>query len=301
MPDIRIPHQVVYDVPESSAISDVIESLRATEQLFFEVAPLLEQLVPGVQVGGISVHLESLSQGSPLKEMFFAALFLTFQSDLERDVPPVIDQLTGVHLPHQYDTIVTVIFCLILFYGADFVYRQIVKAGGASRIAGQLDGLIKDVSGHLGVDETHVRGLLEKRYDKKRLPMLLKSAVQFFAPSKRQGNAPITIGRRRVDTDTVAEFPNDARIQDFDDQESTKMLENVEIELHAQDLDRARQGWAGVIRQVSPNRLRMDVFAPIKTEEIFGRKRIRGDVVIVSRREPDGTMEPYMFHLVQVR
>ncbi|MDE2228959.1 MAG: hypothetical protein KGL11_07965 [Alphaproteobacteria bacterium] len=301
MPDVRIPHQVVYDVPEGSAISDVIESLRATEQLFFEVAPLLEQLVPGIQVGGVRVHIESLTQGSPLKEYFWVALFLTFQADLERDVPPLIGELTGIHVSPHYDSIVTVIFCLILFYGADFVYRQIVKTSAASRITAQLDGLIKDVSGHLGVDEIHIRGLLEKRYDKKRLPTLLRSAVQFFAPSKRQGNAPITIGRRRVDSDTVAEFPSDARIQDFDDQESTRIIEDVEIELHAQDLDRARQGWAGVIRQVSPNRLRMDVFAPIKTEEIFGQKRIRGDVVIVSRREPDGTMEPYMFHLIRVR
>lgn len=301
MPDIRFAHQVVYDVPESSAISDVIESLQATEQLFFEVAPLLEQLVPGIQVGGVRVHVQSLTQGSPLRELFFTTMFLTFQRDLEREVPAVVEHLTGAHVSGQYDTLVTFIFCAILFYGAEFAYKQIAKTIDGSRIQAHLDNLIKDVADHCNLPEARVRQLFDKRYEKKRLGPLMRSTVQFFAPSKQQGNAPFSIGKRRFDADTVAEFPGDAKIQDYEDGESNRNLENVEIELHAQDVDHARQGWAGVIRQVSDRRLRMAVYPPIKPDDIYTKTKVRGDVIVVSRRAPDGSMEPFMFHLIRLR
>lgn len=300
MVDVRIPHLVVYEVPEPSAISNVIASLRATEQIFFETAPLLEQLVPGLEVGGIRVHVESLAQGSPLRELFFATMFVAFQKDLERDVPPIIEQLSGIHVGEHYESVVTLLFCLVLFYGADFIYRQIVKTVEGAHIKAQLDQLVRESALHCHVDEKHIREALEARFEKKRLGNLIHSAIDFFSPSKRQGNAPVTIGRRRFNSDTVAEFPGEAQIHEFEEQETTRAYENVEIELHAQDMDRAMQGWAGVIRSLSDRRLRMQVYPPIKPEDIYTRTKIRGDVIVVSRRAPDGSMEPYMFHLIRL-
>lgn len=301
MVDVRIPHEVVYEVPEPTAISNVIASLRATEQIFFEVAPLLERLVPGLEVGGIRVHVESVSQGSPLREIFFTAMFLTYQKDLEHDVPALIEQLTGVHVTGHYDTLVTVLFCLILFYGADYIYKQIIKTAESTHIKAQLDALVREVAAHCHIDEKHVRQELESRFEKKRLGNLISAAVDFFSPSKRQGNAPVSIGRRRFTSDTVAEFPGEAQIHEFEEEESTQAHEDVEIELHAQDMDRARMGWAGVIPSISDRRMRMQVYPPIQPEQIYTRKKIRGDVIVVSRRAPDGSMEPYMFHLIRLR
>jgi hypothetical protein len=298
--DVRIPHEVLYEVPEATAVSDIIDSLRATEQLFFELPAVLEGLVPGLEVGGVRVQVSALTQGSPLREVFFATLFLTYQTDLEKEVPALIDQITGLPVSGKYDALVTIVFCLILFYGADYLYREVVRAEG-SRIRAQLDGLIKEVADRCKTEEGHVRTFLEKRYEKRRLANLIKSTAQFFTPSKRQGNAPFVIGSRRFDSDTVAEFPSDAKITDFEDEETSKNLESVEIELHAQDVDHTRQGWAGVIRQVSDRRLRMAVYPPIKPEDIYTKQRINGDVIVISRRLADGAMEPYMFHLIRLR
>lgn len=301
MVDVRIPHRVVYEVPENSAISDIIDSLRATEQLFFEVPGLLEGLVPGLHIGGVSVHIESLTQTSPLKELFWFTLAVAFQPTMEHDVPPVIEQLTGIHVPEHYEGVAGLLFTLIVLYGADFIYKQVNKVGVGSHIRAQLDSLVKELAAECGVDEDRVRKLMDARFEKRRLSNLIRSTAQFFSPSKRQGNAPILIGSRRVGSDIVAEFPNDAAIQDFDDSESSKLLQNVEIELHAQDVDRAGQGWAGVIRQVSSDRLRMVIYPPVKPEDIYTKQRITGDVVVLSRRASDGSMVPYLVHLIQLR
>ncbi len=298
--DIRIPHQIIYEVPESSAISDIIDSLRAAEQLFFEVPGLLEELLPGLEVGGIRVHVESLTQTSPLKELFWITLAASFQPTMEHDVPPIIERLTGIHIPEHYDSIVTLVFCLVLFYGADFIYKQIAKMTDGSRIRAQLDGLVREVADQCKMDEADIRKHLEARYQKKRLSNLLHTTAQFFTPSKRQGNAPFLVGNRRFDSDTVSEFPSDAKLQDYEDEETSKPFENVEIELHAQDIDRTRQGWAGVIRQVSPDRLRMTVYPPITPEDIYTKSRINGDVIVMYRRASDGNMEPYQFHLIRL-
>jgi hypothetical protein len=46
---------------------------------------------------------------------------------------------------------------------------------------------------------------------------------------------------------SLIEKRSDTRLLDVDDPPATEPLENVRIELHAQDLDRAKSGWAAVI------------------------------------------------------
>lgn len=84
-------------------------------------------------------------------------------------------------------------------------------------------------------------------------------------------------------------------------QETSFPAEDVDIELHAQDIDRSGGGWAAVIPQISTDRLRMKLYPSIRPEVIYTRTKIRGDVVVISRATEDGTMEVYLFHLVRLR
>ena len=78
---IRIPHQVVYETPELASVSDVIEALRGTELLLLETGPILESLIPGLEISKITVSVEEISQRSPLNKIFWASIFITFQKD----------------------------------------------------------------------------------------------------------------------------------------------------------------------------------------------------------------------------
>jgi hypothetical protein len=103
--EIRVPHRILYEISDAAPVADVIESLLGAEALLQEIGPLLEGCIPGLHVEKIQVSVRSISQESPLKEIFWAALFITFQKDLEADVPKIVEDIFGVHVPDQYDTI----------------------------------------------------------------------------------------------------------------------------------------------------------------------------------------------------
>jgi hypothetical protein len=97
----------------------------------------------------------------------------------------------------------------------------------------------------------------------------------------------------------VAEIP--AVSQPLEDEpDKSEPFENVEIELHAQDIDKTKQGWAGVPRGHSNARLRMELYPPITPDELWGKGMIRGDIILVSHQK-DGKVTPHMFHLVRLR
>ena len=68
------------------------------------------------------------------------------------------------------------------------------------------------------------------------MKLLSRVAIRIFAPSKRQNNAPLVVGSTRIESSVVAEVPADARLLDMDSP-ATQPVENVRIELRAQDLE----------------------------------------------------------------
>jgi hypothetical protein len=298
--EVRLPHRIVYETDGLVSVADVIESLQGADNLLRHLAPMLEGCVPGVTVESIGVSVQEISQQSPLKELLLTTLVITFQNDLTKEVPKLIDHLFGAHVSGQYDSIVTILFCLLLFYSVDYLYRQLPGAG-APKIKRQLDGLVREVARECGIAEDKVRDLLQERYSKGRLKSLVHSTLGVFAPSKRQANAPLAIGNRHIDSETVASVPNDAQMLEFEEQQTTRPIENADIELHAQDIDRTKTGWAAVVKGVSDKRLRMELYPPIKPEHIYTKQRVRGDIVLLSRPNRSGEMEPYLIYLVRLR
>jgi hypothetical protein len=196
---------------------------------------------------------------------------------------------------------VTIVFCLLLFYGVDFIYNQVSKAGFSKRLRGQFHSFAKELSAECGLSEERIHKLLEEKFGKSRARVLAHSAINFFQPSKRQNNAPILIGSNRIDKQTVAEVPSDAQIEEANVPEITKPFEDVAIELHAQDVDRAKQGWAAIISAVSPKRIRMELYPPIKPDELYTKTHIRGDVMVVYTKRSDGSYKPSIAHLMKLR
>jgi len=292
-------HGVEYDTKGTTPVSLIAKSLLANEALLREVGDLLEGCVPGLSVDKIEVTLRTVSQESPLRELFFVGLVVAFQKDLEEEVPALVEKFTGVHVPDQYDTVVTLLVMILLFYGADYAYRRVVVGAAPRKIKHMLDGLIADTSKVTGKPETEIRRVLETKYGQGKIRKLAESAVQFFSPAKREKGAGVIAKPVFVPPDVVEEVPS---LAEFDGaaEEVTKEMPDVEIELHAQDMDRRKLGWAGVIREVSEDRLRMQLYPTIPPEKIYRKDRIRGDVIVVSKQQPDGSHKPYLFHLVRL-
>ena len=66
--ETSLPHEIVYDTPGPVPVVDIIESLRGALRLTEEIGPLLEGLIPGLEVRGLTITLREISQKSPLRE-----------------------------------------------------------------------------------------------------------------------------------------------------------------------------------------------------------------------------------------
>jgi hypothetical protein len=110
-----------------------------------------------------------------------------------------------------------------------------------------------------------------------------------------------TIVDRKFASDVVAEIPSDAQILELEDNETAAPVENVRIQLHAQDVDRTKLGWAAVVPEISPKRMKMSIYPNIQPKDIYTKREIIGDIMLVSRKNKSGKSEPYMFHLMRVR
>jgi hypothetical protein len=296
--EVRFPYQIFYEVPADVPVADAIESLLGAERLLLDIGPLLERLIPELEVQ-VRVYVREVSQHS-LREVLLTALFITYQKDLEKEVPDLVNKLFGADLS-EHRTITAILFMVLLYYGAEFVYKLVNKTTEHSRLRHELDGLAHEVAQKFNVTEDRVKQILEERYSSRpRINLLGKAALRVFAPSKRQNNSAMAIENRRIEPRIIEEVPSDARALEMDEPPDMEPVENVRIELHAQDVDRAKTGWAAIIPEVSPNRLRMQIYPPLKPEDIYTKTEVVGDVILVSRRNESGNMEPYMFHLVRV-
>ena len=83
--EVRFPYQILYEVPADVPVADAIESLLGAERLLLDIGPLLERLIPELEVQ-VRVYVREVSQHS-LREVLLTALFLTYQKDLEKEVP----------------------------------------------------------------------------------------------------------------------------------------------------------------------------------------------------------------------
>jgi hypothetical protein len=153
-------------------------------------------------------------------------------------------------------------FCLLAFYGVEYIYSQVNGKAFSKRLRAHTDELTKELSRETGVSEEKIKSILESKFGKGRIRVLGHAALSFFAPSKRESNAPVVIGNKRFDSETIAEIPSEAQIEEANVPEIMRPFESVQIELHAQDMDHAKQGWAAVVPTVTSKRLRMEIYPP---------------------------------------
>jgi len=297
----EIAQRFTYEIDGTASLSDIAQSLLSVERITKEVGPVLEGSVRGLSIEKIEISLRELTHASPVKEIFWLSVFVAFQKDLEAEVPTAIEQLTGVPVPDSYDTIVTVITLIIIFYGVDWVLQKIAPTGPSQKIQRMFNGLVDEAASGLGVPREKIIGTLEERYGGNKIRSIAKSAINFWNIAKRNPGSKVIAGTHEVGPDVISEIPSDLDVASYEAEEISEPFEDVEIELHAQDIDRQKQGWAGVVKSISGDRLRMTLYPTISPEDIYRQDTIRGDIILVSRRQDSGDYLPYMFHLVGLR
>lgn len=296
---VDLPFSVEYETPEAVPIDEVIDSLLAVKALLEEGGANLPHFIDGLAVDQVQVAVRSISQESPLRELLAVTLFVTFQKDLETEVPEMIQHLTGTHIPEQFHTVVTLAVVIAVFYGAGYVKDVISAKVTNSKVKRQFKAAVSEMASITGKKEAEIIKYLDERYVKGRLETLAATAISFFRPSKSQANAPVTIGDRKFGSDLVKDVPQEYAYDETLTSETFREYRAIELELHAQDRDRGQTGWAAIPAGISDKRLKMRLVDGVNPNQLWGKNQVKGDIIIKYKRT-GMDLTPTEIHLTRI-
>lgn len=227
---------IVYETEGVTPVSDIIAALQAANEVSKDVVSLLPSFFEGLKIEASSLNVRSLTQESPLREYFLLALIVAFQDGLKAEVPPMIEDLFNVRISEDYDTLVTVIFMIVVFYGASIAIDGVKKAFTKSLPKAKLEDLIHTLALETGRPAQDIRSIIEARFEKPAATTRLLAQVgQFFLPSQKAKNAPVRFDRDVIPTETIREIPysgaGEEAKQDFS---RYRPHTGIDLDLHAQ-------------------------------------------------------------------
>ncbi len=296
-------HFVEYEIEESPSVAEIIASLEANDALLRQAGLVLERCIPGLEIQQATVAIRRISQESPLSEYFAFALVMTFQEELKREVPRLLENIIGKTIPPEYDTLVTVLVMLIAIYGISAVFKKLFPGKEPKHLQEEYGRLINVAGNYVHLDPQNVDEAVRAVVDGPHRRQAETASRRFFAPVRGRKNRGIRgPGNAQISEEAVAEVPADLPLPDEEESKTeTAFHQDVKVVLHAADKDRGAYGWAGHIPGVVDNRVRMQIDKGIKPERLFGRRSIRGDVLVSYDVEPDGELVPREFLLLAIR
>lgn len=300
MATLNVPLSITYQTKGLTPIPDIIAALQAADTAIQDATSLLPSLIDGLRIEQTQIHVRALSQESPLRELFLVTLLVAFQDELQSEIPPVIEDLFRTQIPDSYDSIVTIVTMIVIFYGAAFLKDAAVKAAENGALRRQLNNLIAQLAASTEKSEDEIRKILDAKFSKPGpVKRLAKTVGEFFRPSQREGAAAVVFDRARMEPDAVREVPYGEEFAAKEDFERYRSYSAVTLDIHAQDKDKSSTGWAAIPVGITPQRLRMKLIEPVTAQDVWTRDTIKGDITIVSRLTADGYV-PQEIHLTRV-
>lgn len=303
--EITLRHGVEYDIVEPVAVDDLIKSIEAHARLMKTATELLSELVPGLQMETKRVSVLQLSQQSPLRELFAFSVIMTYQKELEKEVPALIETLTGVEISDQYDTLVTVLVVLVAIYGVSKAFDLLFPGRPKDNLVEAKESLAKRAAAMLGTTYDRVVAAIEVIFTGRSSRVLVGASQKVFAPTRNHPLASIRDDRQQVlvspsatrDAQAASGLPYEPEGDD-EPVSSSEFHRNVRIILHAMDRDRKKRGWAGHCPDLFDDRIPLHLEKSISPEGIFGKDEIRGDILLTSEEDEEGKMVPKEFLLI---
>lgn len=289
MAEIRLPLSIVYETKGTTPVSQVIESLEATDVLVRDAVALLPSFIDGLKIDGSTLNVRSLTQESPLRESFMVAILTTFQSDASKEVPKVLEDLFGISGTEKYASLLTVVFLTVTFYGAAMACDMAKKTFSKSLPREKLEELITVLASETGKSRESIQRVLEAHFSKPpAMRRLIAKAKRVFIPSKIDLNAPVIVDNDRLETELVREIPYAGTPEKVVDFNKYTPYSKITLELHAQDRDKSKTGWAAIAPEIGDKRLKVRVMDPVQPAELWGRDKLVADVVVVSKLTSNG-------------
>ncbi len=289
MSEIRLPFAITYETEGVTPVSDIIEALKAVDTLTKDAASLFPSLIEGLHVERCSLNVRSLTQESPLREFFFVTLLVTYQDELTKEVPPLIEELFNITVNEDYDTLLTVAVMTLTFYGVAIAVDMAKKTFSDSMPRAKFEELVEVLASETGKPAADIREIIKAKFaEPSAARKIVGAAKRLFLPSQRDRNAPVVFDRDRISSDVIKEIPYPGDADKKNDFDRYTPYDSIKLELHAQDRDRAATGWAAVAQDVCEKRLKVRVMDTVALNELWGKDQVVADIVLVSKLTSDG-------------
>lgn len=289
MAEIRLPLPIIYQTEGRTPVADVIVALQAADWIANDAVSLLPSLIDGLKIEQSSLNVLSLTQESPLREYFLLALVVAFQGDLKEEVPPLLEDIFKVGVSDKYDSLVTVIFMIVVFYGAGMAIDAVKKAMTDSLPKSKFEELVQILAVETGRSAADIRSIIEAKFAKPAaVRRLLSETKKLFLPSQKDKNAPVLFDRDTIGSDMVRQIPYPGDSDEIPDFNRYKPYSTVELELHAQDRDRSATGWAAIAPAITSERLKVKVMEPVTPSDLWQKDRVIADIVVVEKLTANG-------------
>lgn len=297
MPLLQFSHEIEFTNKSIIPVTDVANSLLANEVLLRNAGFLYGRLIDGLTVNSVNIHFRNATHCSPLKEVFIAGLIVAYQEDWRKEVPLILQQVTNDQIPAEYSATLTILFFILALYGGEYLYKRYMGDKTPKNLSEGYQKTVIYAQNYFQISGEKIREEVEKGTRKLSIGNAVKKLI---LPVKRETDAIIRSGDLQINRAQINETPSLIDLEHEDDYEITESYLGVDIEIRAVDMDKNSQGWAGVIKGVYEKRLKMIIFPSLDKAKLFGRETIRGDVIVMLRKQADGDYLPYEFHLLNM-
>ena len=300
MPEISLPHEIIYGTERDVEVAIVAKSLLANEVLIKESAKILEGIIDGITVNVTRVRVGEITNGSPLKELMWVGVFFAFQDQLEQEVPKLFTEITGVSVSTEYTALLTVTVMLVAISIIDQASKKFFPGRDTKALKKDYQEKLQVLAELCDKDPAEIDSLVNESLGNNLKNRLIATALDFFSPSKTEGSAPIYgTGGHNISGEAVAEVPSDL---DYLIEEAQEIYEvkDVVVDIHRADRDSNKAGWRAIINAVGNEKVRMELSPEINPASVYGKTTIRADVIVVQEKQPNGQYIIKMYHVMQI-
>ncbi len=306
MAEAIFQHTIEYPDNHGITLSEIAATLLAQEKLIPIAVETLERIYPGLIVEQVKIKFDYAQHGS-LKENLFVAILVIYQKQLDQGVPDLIEHLTGVQVPEQYRSLVSVLTVIFLYFGAKAAYEKVLgkakdEKSSLPTISGDYNTYINIAARSLNVPPEQIERAVADTSEKRK-GTIIRSAVDMFRPAKRGGAGRIMVpGLPEISREAVQEFPDGALAHDMADDIEFEPFASATLEIRAMDKDKSETGWSGKLHSgpMSTKRMKLKIGPTVDRETLWKNATVKVEALVESHRTDDDTLTPRCIHVIRV-
>jgi hypothetical protein len=273
---IDTTYEIKYTNRNPVPIPEIIESLKAIEDLIHRTPPFMEKAF-GTQVDGIAVYVDTLYSGSLIER--FLVRFVFKDEDNYNKAKEVVNGMVDINDALKF--LLAATMGGMMAYGALQVIEPGAPSSAISAYNNTITNSIVNIGGQANFTEDDVQELFDNLKDKKGLA---KSSINAVKPAKLDSSANIELVELEgldIDRDFIDQVPSE--YSPPVPTEKTEHYDDTRVIIYASDRDKTESSWAGIVPGVVDKRIKFTLAEGVDPVKIHGHTKVIADISVTSR------------------